>query len=109
MGADGPQAPTSHEWMTRLLGHNALHCLSLIPLLSVPPLVSLLVALRRGAPRRPAVAGAMAGLVAAAVAATLYAVTCPDDSPLFVATWYSIAIAGVTAVAAYSGTRVLRW
>lgn len=99
----------AHEWATRLLGHNALHCLASISLLSLPPMASLLVALRRGAPRRPAVAGAVAGLVAGAVAASLYAITCRDDSPLFVATWYSIAIAAVTALSAYSGSRILRW
>jgi hypothetical protein len=97
------------EWTTRLIGHNAIHCLTLIPLLSLPPLVSLLVALRRGAPGRPALAGATAGLVAGGAAATLYAITCPDDSPLFIATWYSIAIALVTGVSAYSGARMLRW
>jgi hypothetical protein len=99
----------AHEWGPRLHGHNALHSLSSIPLLPLPPVVSLLVALRRGAPRRPAVAGAVAGVVASAVAASLYAITCPDDSPLFVATWYSIAIAGVTAASAYSGAHILRW
>jgi hypothetical protein len=39
----------------------------------------------------------------------LYALTCPDDSPLFVATWYSIAIAVVAGGAAWVGNRLLRW
>ena len=52
-------------------------------------------------------AGAMAGLVSGAVGATLYALTCPDDSTLFVATWYSIAIIAVTAASAYLGSRIL--
>jgi hypothetical protein len=43
------------------------------------------------------------------VGAALYALSCPDDSPLFVATWYSIAIAVVTAASAYIGSRTLRW
>ncbi|MGA8293552.1 MAG: NrsF family protein, partial [Rhodoplanes sp.] len=53
--------------------------------------------------------GASAGLVAAALAATVYAAHCTDDSPLFVATWYSLAIALVVAVGAVLGPRVLRW
>ncbi|MGA7427255.1 MAG: NrsF family protein, partial [Rhodoplanes sp.] len=32
-----------------------------------------------------------------------------DDSPLFVATWYSLAITLVVAVGAVLGPRVLRW
>lgn len=99
----------AHSWSTRLLGHNATHCLSLIPLLAIAPAACLLAALRRGAPARPALAGGIAGLLAGAVGATLYALTCPDDSALFVATWYSIAIVAVTAASAYLGSRILRW
>ncbi len=99
----------SGDWAVRLVGHNAKHCLSLIPMLSAAPAACLLVALRHGAPARPGLAGAMAGLVAGAFGASLYALTCPDDSALFVATWYTIAIAVVTAVSSFIGARVLRW
>ncbi len=99
----------AHSWPARLMGHNAAHCLSLIPLLAIAPAACLLAALRRGAPAHPALAGAIAGLVSSAVGATLYALTCPDDSALFVATWYSIAIIAVTAASAYLGSRILRW
>src|SRR5579872_1658329 len=51
-------------WLPRLIGRNARHCLSLIPLLSLAPAASVLIALTRGAPLRPALAGAAAGLVA---------------------------------------------
>jgi hypothetical protein len=39
----------------------------------------------------------------------LYASHCTDDSPLFVATWYSIGTAVVTALGALIGARVLRF
>jgi hypothetical protein len=68
-----------------------------------------LIGLRHGAPARPAVAGAIAGLVSAGLAATLYAAHCSDDSPLFVVTWYTIATALVTAVGALVGSKVLRF
>jgi hypothetical protein len=68
-----------------------------------------LIALRRGAPSSPGYAGAVAGLVSGGIAAALYALTCPDDSPLFIATWYSLAIAAVVAGTAWVGSRVLRW
>ena len=101
--------PQRLPMMTRLIGSNSRICMTVIPLLAVPVLVAALIGLRHGAPARPAVAGAIAGLLSAGVAATLYASHCTDDSPLFVATWYPIAIALVTAVGALAGSRVLRF
>ncbi|MBO9192560.1 DUF1109 domain-containing protein [Rhizobium sp. 16-449-1b] len=96
-------------WEPQMMGHNAAYCLMLIPLLSIAPLLGFILALRAGAPRRPALAGAAAGLAASAIASALYAWHCIDDSPLFVATWYTIAIALVTAIGAALGRRYLRW
>jgi hypothetical protein len=95
--------------MTRLVGNNSRLCLVAIPLMSLPLLAGALIGLRHGAPTRPAAAGAVAGLVAAGLAATLYASHCTDDSPLFVATWYSIATALVAAIGGLAGPRVLRF
>ena len=81
----------------------------MIPLLSAAPLIGALIALHRGAPRNPGLAGAGAGLFAGAFAASLYATHCPDDLPLFVAVWYSLAILIVMAVGALAGSRLLRW
>ena len=101
--------PQRLPMMTRLIGRNSRICMTVIPLLSLPLLAAALIGLRHGAPTRPAVAGAIAGLLSAGFAATLYASHCTDDSPLFVATWYPIAIALVTAVGALAGSRVLRF
>lgn len=91
------------------IGKNAVICLTAIPLLSLPPLVVILLALRHGAPGSPAAAGAMTGLLAGAIAATFYAAQCTDDSPLFVATWYVPAIGMVVLLGALAGSRLLRW
>jgi hypothetical protein len=96
-------------WMMRLVGSNSMHCLKTIGMLSAAPLVAIFIVIQRGAPARPALAGAGAGLFAAAIAAAIYATHCPDDSPLFVATWYGLAIAGVSALGALAGSRLLRW
>lgn len=96
-------------WWPRLVGSNARFCLILIPLLSIGPLACILLALRQGAPTRPGLAGAVAGLVASGIAAALYASHCTDDSPLFVATWYSLATGIVALVGYVIGSRVLRW
>jgi hypothetical protein len=102
-------APQRLPMMTRLVGSNSRLCLTAIPLMSLPLLAAALIGLRHGAPTRPAVAGAIAGLLSAGLAATLYASHCTDDSPLFVATWYTIATALVTAIGALAGSRVLRF
>jgi hypothetical protein len=102
-------AVPTHAWAVNLMGHNAAQCLALIPLISIPTLACLLVALRSGAPLQPGLAGAAAGLVSGGIAATVYALTCPDDNPLFIAAWYSLAIAIITAASACVASRLLRW
>jgi hypothetical protein len=101
--------PQRLPMMTRLIGQNSRACMTTIPLMSLPLLAGALYGLRHGAPARPAVAGAIAGLLSAGLAATLYASHCTDDSPLFVMTWYTIATAVVTAIGALVGSRVLRF
>jgi hypothetical protein len=101
--------PQRLPMMTRLVGNNWRTCLTAIPLMSLPLLAAALIGLRHGAPTRPAVTGAIAGLLSAGLAATLYASHCTDDSPLFVATWYTIATALVTAIGALAGSKVLRF
>jgi hypothetical protein len=106
--ADMIASPTN-LWMTKLIGANAAACVALILLLSIVPLAALLSALSQGAPAEPGVTGAVAGIVAGALAATLYAMHCTDDSPLFVATWYTIAIGIMALAGSVLGKRLLRW
>jgi hypothetical protein len=97
------------SWWPKLIGHNARYCLVLIPLLSAGPLLCLFLALRQGAPSNTRIAGAAAGLLASSIGAALYALHCTDDSPLFGATWYSLAMVLVTAAGYALGPRLLRW
>jgi hypothetical protein len=99
----------SSEWLARLIGTNSLACTTLIPLMGIAPLALFIAALRYGAPSRPTLAGAVAGLAAGGIAATLYAAHCTDDSPLFVATWYTLAIAILTVAGALAGRAFARW
>jgi hypothetical protein len=99
----------SSLWETRWIGTNAALCMTFIPLIAFAPLAILLWAMRQGAPTRPRASGALAGLLAGGIAATFYAAHCVDDSPLFVATWYTLAVALLALVGAVAGGRLLRW
>lgn len=97
------------SWRAELLGHSLRTCLTAIPLLSLPILGASLLALRHGASLRPALTGAIAGLMSGGLGASIYALHCIEDSPLFYVTWYSLAILVVVAVGAAAGSRLLRW
>lgn len=97
------------EWSRRMIGSNMMVCMSFIPLIGIGPLAIFLGMLRYGAPTRPVLAGAAAGLLAGGLAATFYAAHCFDDSPLFVATWYTIAIAFLALLGAIGGRLFIRW
>jgi len=95
--------------MIRLVGSSWATCLASIPLLSAPILAAALIALRHGAPTQPALAGAVAGLLAGGLGAAIYALHCLENSPFFLATWYTLAISIVVVAGSLAGTRLLRW
>ena len=97
------------EWLPRLVGRNWMFCSTMIPMMAAPILAALIFALSAGAPQHPALTGALAGAAAAGLAAFLYASHCPDDSPLFVATWYPLATLVCAAAGAWAGRRFLSW
>ena len=96
-------------WLPRAMGMNGFVCLANIILLSILPFSAVVYALRQGAPMSPAVAGAAAGLLAGALGATVFAMHCMDDSPLFVAIWYTLGTGLMAMVGLLVGQYVLRW
>lgn len=96
-------------WMVRLIGSNAVNCMTLIPLLAMAPLAVFIGVLRHGAPAHAGLSGALAGLAASSIAAIFYATNCFDDSPLFVITWYPLAIGSVMCLGYVAGRRYLQW
>jgi hypothetical protein len=100
--------PTS-SWCPKLVGSNGLVCILSIPFFALPMLIAEIFALRQGAPTRPTLTGVVAGLFAGGVAAAIYAAHCPDDSPLFIALWYSLGIAIVALAGGLAGRLALRW
>jgi hypothetical protein len=96
-------------WPVAMRGHSRFVCLSMIPLISLPILAGSVFALRSGAPIRPGLCGATAGLMSGTAAASAYAFFCTDDNPLFYGTWYGAAILIVTLAGFILGRRVLHW
>ena len=101
--------PQRLPMMTRMVGSNSKVCMTAVPMMSLPLLAASLIGLRHGATTRPALEGAMAGLLSAGMAATIYASHCTDDSPLFVAAWYTLSAALVTVIGALVGSKVLKF
>ncbi|MBP7001145.1 DUF1109 domain-containing protein [Amaricoccus sp.] len=96
-------------WPTRIAGHGVLPCFAGIAANGLPILAAALWALRRGAPARPGLAGAVAGLLAGSAGACVYALYCTDDSPMFWGVWYAAALLAMTGLGWLIGRRVLRW
>jgi hypothetical protein len=99
----------SFLWTAAMTGRNSVVCLIYIPLIGLGPLAVFLWVLRCGAPTSPAFAGSIAGLLAGGIAATFYASHCPDDSPLFVATWHTVAVAILAILGGVGARRFARW
>lgn len=102
------QAP-AEQWNTLIFGRHWQACLIAVPLYALLPLVVLLLLARRGAPVDGALTGACAGLASAGLATVAYSLHCPDDTAPFLATWYTLATAIVTALGALILPRFLRW
>lgn len=96
-------------WAMTAVGKNSMQCLTIIPALGALPLGAMMLAARGGAPTKPAFTGMLAGLAAGGIAATFYAANCTDDSPLFVLTWYPLAIGALALAGMAIGPLVLKW
>ena len=96
-------------WSSAAHGVAPLRCLAMILTLALPATAALLFAMRAGAPRRPTLAGAAAGLGGGAIGAAVFALYCPNDSALFVAAWYVPGLLIAGAIGAAFGRRRLAW
>ncbi|WP_375691094.1 NrsF family protein [Pseudooceanicola sp. LIPI14-2-Ac024] len=95
--------------MAGFLGHSIRVCLPAVVLLSLPISAGLITALSKGAPTRPRLGGALAGLAAGGIACAIYSTFCVEDTPMFYAAWYSLGICLAAGTGALAGPRFLRW
>lgn len=108
-GVSDLTAASSDQYDDLLRGHTWLMCSMSILLFSLPALAAALWMLRSMAPTRLRLAGFAAGIFAGAQGALGYCIVGPDDSPLFVAIWYTLGIALSGLLGMLLGPRVLRW
>ncbi len=98
------------DWVSGIAGrHGPLVCLIGVPSVSLPVLAAAFWALRRGASLHPRLSGALAGVLAGAAGASVYAVNCIEDDPMFWGLWYLAGIGIVGLAGAALGPRMLRW
>ena len=98
------------ERLAEWLGRTWTVCGRNILLVSAAAAVPTFLSARRLAPTRPAFSGFALGLAAGGIAATAYGVLhCPESTAAFVATWYSLGIAGAGLIGAVAGRFALRW
>ena len=97
------------SFLAAWIGEDALVCITAIPLMAAPIAFPLFLQARQGAPMYPGRAGMSLGLVAAAISATIYTLHCPNDSPLYVISWFGLAM-GISALLGYmAGRKWLSW
>lgn len=94
-----PSAASGRSLLDRLSPADGLLCAVAIVVLALPMMALLAVLMRRAAPAYPKRSALAAGLAASTCGALIFTACCPMNDPLYVVVWYSIAVAGVTAVA----------
>jgi hypothetical protein len=92
-----------------LMGHSSSLCPWRILVIALPILAGAVWAVRGLAPTRLVLAGLVAGGCAGGIGAAVYAIACDETSAPFLAIWYTLGMAVVTAVGALAGSRLLRW
>ncbi|HWD25929.1 MAG TPA: DUF1109 domain-containing protein [Rhizomicrobium sp.] len=95
--------------MPMMMGQSARVCARNIVILSLPVFVGLFWGLRRLAPTRLMLAGAVAGVLAGAAGTFIYEFHCTESTAAFVAIWYTLGIALMGALGAALGRALLRW
>jgi hypothetical protein len=96
-------------WSAMIAGGPWGSCLICIPIFALIPFASLIWALRKGAPTRLTLTGAIAGLVAGSLGAAAVAIHQMGASITFMGLWYGGPIVLCALVGAVLGSRLLRW
>lgn len=103
-------AAPGDERLADWLGRTWTICGRNILLVSAAAAVPTFLSARKLAPTRPAFSGFALGVATGGIAATAYGVLhCPESTAAFVATWYTLGVAGAGLIGAVAGRFALRW
>lgn len=97
------------DMMPLVFGASPMRCLTYAVAFSLPILAASLLVMRRLAPANPTLAGFAAGLMSGGTGACIYAFACDEPGMMFLAIWYTLAIALVGLLGAILGRFLLRW
>jgi hypothetical protein len=96
--------------MSAGLNPSGIRCSLDVLLISLPPAAVTLYRLRKGAPVRLALTGAVIGLVCASLGAFALQFSCANDHPIHLLTWHIVLPhLGMGGVGAWAAQRFLRW
>ncbi|WP_242138770.1 DUF1109 domain-containing protein [Sphingomonas sp. TREG-RG-20F-R18-01] len=93
----------------RLMWRMGIECLTVMTILSVPPVVALGYMMRQGAPTDHPASAAAVGVAAAAWGAFIFAFHCPSDDPFYIVVWYALGCAAITLLARAILPQISRW
>ncbi|MGY2733755.1 NrsF family protein [Sphingomonas sp. UYP23] len=93
----------------RLMWRMGVECLTVMTVLSVPPVIALGYMMRRGAPTDHAASAAAVGVAAAAWGAFIFAFHCPSDDPFYIVFWYGLSCAAITLLTRAILPLLSRW
>lgn len=93
----------------RLMWRMGVECLTVMTVLSVPPVVAFGLMMRRGAPTDLQASAAAVGVASAAWGAFIFAFHCPSDDPFYIVFWYALSCATITLLARAILPLTSRW
>lgn len=94
---------------TRLNPADGVECMLSIVTLSIPPIATLALLLRRGAPTDLRGSGLSAGIAGGAIGAFLFVFACPHSDPIYTMIWFALACTVVAIVGRLTLPLIIRW
>ena len=93
----------------RLMWRMGVECLTVMTLLSIPPVIALGLMMRRGAPTDQPASALAVGAAAASWGAFIFAFHCPSDDPFYIVVWYTLGCGMITLLARLILPRIAHW
>jgi hypothetical protein len=105
----GVFAMSQVTWGPALSWRNGIACVASVLLISLPIWAALIWQGRQRLPTRLRLTGFVGGLVASGFGIPIFALSCAETSPAYIAVWYGMAIVAAGALGAMAAPRLLQW